>query len=235
MSAPKAPLLALRDEREETIRRLTEAFASDLIDVDEFEHRVDQAHRAGDCEALVALRRDITPVESAHAAPSGEALVLSKPETQTALVVPAAKAKWIVSIMGSTERKGSWRVPKRLRVTSIMGATLIDFREAVLSPGITEVKVLATMGAVEIIVPPTLAVECEGWGIAGAFETLDRFPTVADPDQPLVRIAGLAVAGSVEIQTRLVGESARQARKRTKLERKAREKALAGKEPKQLG
>lgn len=232
MSMQKPALLALRDEREETIQRLTDAFAADLIDVDEFEARVDSAHQASDCQALIALRSDVSPTTSGSDKPASTALVAADPDLQEGLVLAQPKTKWVVAIVGGAERKGRWRVPRKLRVTSVMGGALIDFREAIIAPGITEVKVIAVMGGVEIIVPPTLAVECEGWGIAGAFESLDRYPVVADPGRPLLRITGMAVAGGVEISTRLPGESARQARKRKKKERKARERALSGKSPK---
>lgn len=235
MSEQKPALVAMRDEREETIARLTDAFAADLIDVDEFEDRVDKAHQASDIKALVSLRADVsTPPHTEHAAHTNALQPVNK-SVQEALVLSQPKAKWVLAIVGGAERKGQWRVPKKLRVTSVMGGAVIDFREALMAPGLTEINVMALMGSVEIIVPPTLAVECEGWGIAGAFESLDRFPVVADPERPFLRIKGMAVAGAVEISTRLPGESARQAHKRRKRERKDRQRALAGKTPKRLG
>lgn len=234
MSQQKPSLVALRDEREVTIRMLTDAFAADLFDVDEFESRVDKAHRSDNVEALLVLRKDIEPATGES--PSSTAIVPVDEAAQRALVESQPRSRWAIAIMGGVERRGGWRVPKTMRVGAVMGGAVLDFREARLAPGVSDIKVFACMGGVEVIVPPNLAVECDGIGIMGGFESLDRFPVLVEPDRPLLRITGAALMGGVEISTRLPGESARQAKKRRKKERKAREKALASeKQPKQLG
>ena len=59
-----------------------------------------------------------------------------------------------------------------------------------------------------------------GGAILGSFESVDRSPASPDPERPLLRIKGIATLGSVEIETRLIGETGRQARSREKLRRK---------------
>src|SRR5205085_11347369 len=46
MPAPSAPLVALRDRREQVIAVLTEQFSRDTFELDELERRLDLAHRA---------------------------------------------------------------------------------------------------------------------------------------------------------------------------------------------
>lgn len=226
MAEGKQNLVALRAERERCVDMLSEAFATDLLDVDEFERRVDLAHTADTVHALVSLREDIRGLDTSEA--PKEALVATyDAETQEALALAQAPTGWCVGIMGAAERKGQWRVPKRLRVATIMGGASLDFREAILAPGVSSVHVVACMGGIEVIVPPNLAVECNGIGIMGGFESMERCPAVPDPSRPLLRITGLTMMGGIEITTRLVGESAREARKRRKRERQARKKALA--------
>jgi predicted membrane protein len=65
-----------------------------------------------------------------------------------------------------------------------MGAGRLDFREARMPPGVTEVNILAVMGNVEILVPPELAVETHGFGLMGHFEGLDQAGGDTDPDAP---------------------------------------------------
>jgi hypothetical protein len=224
----KLSLVALKSEREKTIQALTDAFAADLFDVDEFELRVGQAHEAKTREALVHLRSDIEGADGQVAA--NTALTKVDVEAQEALVRAQPDSKWAIALLGGCERKGQWRVPKKLRVGTVMGGCELDFREALVAPGVSEVKVFACMGGVDIIVPPDLNVECEGIGILGAFESSESNGS-ADANRPTIRISGLAVMGGVEISTRLPGESARQAKKRRKQERKALKKS---REPKQL-
>jgi hypothetical protein len=122
--------------------------------------------------------------------------------------------------MSGVERRGQWRVPEKIRVLAVMGGADLDFRDVVLPPGRTQIKILALMGGVQIIVPPNLAVESNGVGIMGGFASVDRAPAVPDPDEPVLEITGVAIMGGFEIATRLPGESERDARKRQKRELK---------------
>ena len=226
--SPKLSLVALKSERDKTIQILTDAFATDLIDVDEFESRVGKAHEAKTREALVYLRSDVEGADGTGVPET--ALAPIDIEAQEALIRAQPASKWAFAVLGGCERKGQWRVPKQLRVTTVMGGCNLDFREALLAPGISEVKIFACMGGVKIVVPPDLNLQCEGVGIMGSFESAQP-GTSSDPNRPTLRISGVAVMGGVEIETRLPGESAREAKKRLKLDRKSLSQK---KPPKQL-
>jgi hypothetical protein len=69
----------------------------------------------------------------------------------------------------------------RLKVLALFGGVLLDFREARLLPGVTEVHVVAVMGGAQLIVPPGedegllskssyLDGKTRGMGPCGAFE-----------------------------------------------------------------
>ena len=224
-------LVALRQRRQVIIDRLTEDFARDVIEVEEFEARVDRAHQASSVAALEKVVADLAPREASAAPISPERALALHPERTSAgaLAANRAESRWAVAVMGGVERKGGWRVPVRLKVVCLMGGAEIDFREVDLPPGVTSVKIFCVMGGAEIIVPPDLAVECEGVAIMGGFESLDRAPRSADPDAPLLRISGLALMGGFTISTRLPGESARDASKRRRRERRELERRqLAG-------
>jgi hypothetical protein len=211
-SESKPALVTLRDHRDRVIDALSEHFARDDLSMDEYEKRVDRAHCATSITALDQLLSDLQPLEE----PS---LALTRPQP-TALDVSRPRRKRVVAIMGGVDRKGQWVVPSELRVTAIMGGVDLDFREALLPPGITEVTVRAIMGGVDIIVPPNVAVEADGFAIMGGFEEMHRAPAAPDPDRPLLRISGFALMGGVDIDTRLPGETWWQARKRVRKERK---------------
>lgn len=218
-----APLVALRRRRQQVIDRLTEDFARDLLDVDEFDDRVTLAHQASSLEALDAIVTDLVPLEK-DAPPVTDSQALRIHPQREIVPYDRPERRWAVAVMGGVERKGSWRVPQRLKVVCVMGGAELDFRDVTLPPGETEVSVVCVMGGAEIIVPPDLAVECDGVAILGGFDHSDRAPARPDPDLPLLRIKGLAFMGGFSISTRLPGESARQARKREKRERHALER-----------
>ena len=106
----------------------------------------------------------------------------------------------ITAIMGAAVRKGTWEPAELVQVISIMGGVELDFRDAVMCDGVTEVEIRTIMGGVKIIVPDDIDVETEGMGIMGGFEHLGH--TSGDPDAPLLRITGFAIMGGVEVKLR---------------------------------
>jgi len=214
----------LRDLRERAVDTLTDSFASDLLDMDEFEQRIDRAHRAKTRAELDELLADLGPSKAALVPTAGAASSAMDSTSHHALTVTSEKtddSRTLVAVLGGVERKGSWRVPARLRTYAILGGAELDLREAVFAPGVHEITIYALMGGVELIVPPSVAIECDGAGILGGFESVNRAPAEPDPDRPLVRVRGVAVLGGVEISTRLPGESKRDARRRYKRQLKA--------------
>jgi hypothetical protein len=204
-------LVSVRDAREKTIAVLSDLFATDKLNLEDFERRVSLVHRASTLaeveEAVSDLQKPDHSVKPVHA--SALVPMSSVPARQTRL-----------AILGGVDRRGSWSAPKRMRIVAVMGGVQLDYREARVPAGVVEVSVFALMGGVHIIVPPELAVEISGSAILGGFEELNRTPAQPDPDRPTLRIHGFAMMGGVSIETRLVGESSGDARRRLRKERK---------------
>jgi hypothetical protein len=135
-------LVALRSRREMVIDALSTHFANEVLDMDEFEQCVDLAHRCTTVAELDELLRDLGP--------AAEMVLVQQVEAaQVAIATRGHRAKRALSVLSSILRKGTWRVPKKLPVVTVMGAV--------------------------------------EW----------------DPDAPLLRIAGVAVMGSLDISKRL--------------------------------
>ena len=212
-AASPAPLVALRDRREQVIAVLTEQYSHDSFELDELERRLDLAHRADSVAALDAVVADLgIAMDSATRAPG--------------TVNAAALATWparkrLTAILGGLERRGAWICPRFVSVTALMGGAEVDLREAELAPGVTEMNIVAIMGGVDLVVPPWLSVEVDATAILGGFEEMHRAPTTPEPGRRILRITGIALMGGVSIETRLPGESRRDAKRRTKRETKA--------------
>ncbi len=204
-------LVALRDRREQVIARLSEGYAADLLDVDELDRRLDLAHGAMTVAELDALVADLAPAPST-------ALV---PAASRAIDDPMrAERKRLRIIMSSIERRGRWSVPRHLDARVFWGSGELDFREASIGPGLTVLDVRVTMANLELILPPWLAIDVDVSSFAGNVEERHRAPREPDPSQPLLRVTGAVRFGNLEISTRLPGETAGDARKREKRERK---------------
>lgn len=193
------------------IAALTDSFAQDLFDVDEFDRRIDLAHRATSIAELDELVKDL--------APSKQTALVPGPSEEMLANWPAKRA--MRAIMGGFEKKGRFNVARKMSVTCFWGGGSLDFREAQFAPGVTELRVFALMGGVEIIVPPWLDVECDGTAIMGGFEEPERGHGEHASGRATLRITGFAMMGGVSVETRLPGESRRDAKRRMKSERKA--------------
>jgi hypothetical protein len=207
----RAAMARVHEARERAIGVLSDGFANDALDVEEFERRVTLAHTSEAVEEIDALIADLpAPAETALAKP----VVTLAPASAD----DRAPAETVYAIFGGVDRRGAWTVPRRWRVVAIMGGGLLDLREARFPTGVIDLEVKAVFGGVQIIVPPGLAVEVSGTAIMGGFQNVNRAPAHPDPDAPLLRIRGVAIMGGVDITMRLPGESEHQAHRRQRLE-----------------
>jgi hypothetical protein len=214
-------LVALRDRREQVIARLTECYASDVLDVDELDRRLDLAHAAITVADLDALIADLAPSP-------GPTTALAPVGARTVIDPNRPESKRLRVLFGSVERRSRWLVPVRLDVRVMFGAAELDFRDASLAPGVTTLEVSVTMASLELILPPWLGIDVDVSSIAGSVEERHRIPAELDPAQPLLRVTGAVRFGSLEIATRLPGETEDDARRRERRERKARRALPAG-------
>jgi hypothetical protein len=215
-------LVPLKRERENVVKVLIDQYAADNLTVEEFEMRLDSAYAASTMEQLEGLLAGL-PVLASQSDAAGI------PSVQRAPAESVREHGFQIAIMGGYEKKGEWTPPRKLQSLAIMGGAGLDFREARMPPGVTEVNILAIMGGAEILVPPGLAVETHGFGFMGGFEGVDQAGVDTDPDAPRLVIRGLAIMGGVEVTVRLPGETARDARQRRKLARKERRRLRQGK------
>lgn len=204
--------------RQRAVDTLMEHFANDVLEMSEFERRLDIANHAGTEMELNKLLDDLPATNLPAPAP------VVVPARGGAPVVVAAdrvsERAYMVSLMGGNSRSGRWIPARSNFAVGVMGGFSLDFREAMLGPGVTEVHVFTLMGGAEIIVPPGMDVEVSGFAFMGGFDHDTDQPIHRSPDRPTLRIKGFAMMGGVGVEVRLPGETPREAKKRRKLERK---------------
>ena len=207
---------ASQETRQRTIDTLCQHFAAETLDNDEFERLVDRAHRVDTVQELRGLVADLPALETVGVPSEEEATQAPAPRVRGHEAHPdlVRDNQIVVGFMSGPSRKGNWIPPRHLWSAAVMGGVELDFREARMGPGVTEISVFAMMGGVEIIVPPDLQVESGGIGIMGAFECSEEVRRVHDPDAPILKINGLAIMGGAEVAVRERGETARDATRR---------------------
>jgi predicted membrane protein len=117
----------------------------------------------------------------------------------------------VYAVLGSTALR-PWEPPATIRLVSVMGSIVLDYREADLPLDVTAVDCDVFLGSVEIIVPPDVDVELTGSVFLGSVETLGvgrlepRHAAAGDgaePEQyerPLLSVDCSGVMGSVEVK-----------------------------------
>jgi hypothetical protein len=206
----------LPEVRESAVQQLCAHYAADTLEAAEFERRLDRAYAAVTVAELHTLLGDLPPLpEAVREAP----YTLARPEN-------VSTRQLAFALMGASERSGAWTPPRHMIAVALMGGVELDYREAHFPAGVSEITCVALMGAVEIVVPPWVRVEVNGIAVMGAFEKGGEGETALEPGSPVLRVGGLATWGAVEITVRLPGESARDARRRLRDERRLKSERL---------
>jgi hypothetical protein len=171
--------MSLEVERERTVQALCSQFAHDRLTLEEVERRLELAQRARSDTELRALLADLPGGAMVPATPSGELALFS-------LAAPgeAPSEQRLLALLSEVKRRGPWTPARRQRVSAILGDAKLDFREALLQPGVTEVECNAILGAITITVPPGVRVECDGNAILGSFGEVGAPPPPRHPPPP---------------------------------------------------
>jgi len=219
---------ALRDA---AVNALAEAFAQDALSVEEFERRVELAHRAETEAELRVLLGDLPSPELRPAVrePSRSPAAGGSPGTELApgterrweLATHVAEQAFVVGVLGGGVRKGRWHPARYNYAIGVLGGVDLDLRECALPPEM-DIRCFTLMGGVSIIVPPDVVVVNSGVGIMGGFDE-DAVEASPPPGAPVIRITGVAVMGGVSVKVRRPGESegdTRRGRREEKRERK---------------
>ncbi len=193
--------MTLEVERERAIQALCAHYAQDQLSTQELEARFERVYRAStESElratliGLPALRADLVVAEGA------------RPELyQVSAEAAALPEKRILAVMSELKRQGPWLAPPRITLRVVMGTVRLDLREAQLPPGGVDIDVLVVMGEAVILLPPGVRSDVDGTAVMG--EWTDRTHPHLDPADPMIRIHGSAIMGTVRAETRLPRES----------------------------
>ncbi len=180
---PTAPTL-LPADRDRAIARLSDAFARDVLPVEEFERRLDAVYRAG---APAELERVLSDLPN------------NMPASQLVLPVDRpTSTQRVRSVLSSVERRGFHDIPSRLELRATLANMELDLRNARFGSGITEISVHALFANIELMLPNGSRIYNEGTGILASFDCGDSELT-NDDDGPIVRVTGWAVASNVAV------------------------------------
>lgn len=180
--------------REFVVDQLKLNFAHDNLEVDEFESRLEQAHQQASKQMLLELVNDLPRLQDEdkkEVAPYEGAVAINTGRVK--------ESSNMVAILSGSERKGVWKPSRSTRAITFLGGTELDYSEAVMPPGVTDLDVVCILGGAEITVPPGMNVDVDCIPILGGVE--NNVDSAEDPNAPTLRIRGFIALGGLEINT----------------------------------
>ncbi|AWL11038.1 uncharacterized protein HMF8227_00542 [Saliniradius amylolyticus] len=182
--------------REEVIDQLIYNYSHGVISAEAFERRLDDAINSEQHQSLKSLVADLELRADSH--------YVQRKETQFtpnyATDRHQQKNQRLLSILGSDERSGQWRVPKEVKLVSILGSIKLDFTDAVFEHQHVTVNINCVLGSETIYVPESVNVVCSMFNVIGSVE--NKVPSMAGRQAPTIYIEGYSVLGSVEIKVK---------------------------------
>jgi hypothetical protein len=185
--APAPAIRASDQDRDAVAQRLQQAFAERRLDDDEFDDRMRAALTARTSADLEKLTTDLPA-----AAPAGSAPAPAAP----------APGRWAVAYKNSVRRGGRWRVPDRFTSLVYKGGGWLDLRAAELTAPVTTVVAVAYKSRIDILVPPGVRVEMDGFGVSKGWSAEEEMEIRLPHDAPTVHVRGIAYKGTIETSTK---------------------------------
>lgn len=192
-----SPIVSLPQVRERTIQQLTQAFAHDLISVEELERRLEHVYQAQSVAETEAIVVDLRSAAATGSLPQPNA---DEPRQSHDQVAPVIVRDRFVAVLSSTSRRGLWSVPHRLDALAVMSDSVIDLTGADLPGDIVDIHVRIVMASMRIIVPANLRVVNRVGAFLANVETDPNLDLAAMvPGSPVIRITGSAMMANLEI------------------------------------
>ena len=186
---PERPpaIRASDQDRDAVVQRLQQAFAERRLDDDEFDERMRAALTARTSADLDRLTGDLPAAAPRAAGPA---------------VGGATPGRWAVAYKNSIRRGGRWRVPERFTSVVYKGGGWLDLRAAELTAPVTTVVAVAYKSRIDILVPPGVRVEMDGFGVSKGWSAEEETEIRLPHDAPTVRVRGIAYKGTIETRTK---------------------------------
>jgi hypothetical protein len=183
-------------DRERAVGVLRSSGANGQLTVEELDERVEAAYAARTRGELDRLVQDL-----------GE----TRDRPADVPVRPGeGGTRWVVSIMGGSDRRGRWRLGRTVTVVNVMGGSDLQLNEAEFAAEVVEMRVFSLMGGSDIWVPDGLDVEVSEFALMGGNDVKVGEPRPGHGG-PLLRLKVISIMG---------GSTIRRGRKKSRAERR---------------
>lgn len=171
-------------DRDRVVAELRRLCADGRLTLDEFSDRVGLVLKARTREEL-----------------EGVAMTLAPSTMGRTVDLPRKRKTRVLGIMCGGIQRGRWRPGERVKTVAFWGGTHLDFRGAEWSGPVVDIKAVAVMGGIEIVVPEGVRVEVHAVPIMGGVDRRIRDVPVL-PGTPVIRVKAVAFWGGVCVRSK---------------------------------
>ena len=185
-------------KQEEIIDILSKNYARDIIELGEFERRVETAHNARSIEELKTLITDL---------PEG---ISGQREKKTGSAEPPfgfrgpssyEEDDQRVAALFSTRRlQGDWHLGKPVMAFSLFGSIKIDLTELQSPPETIEINVFSALSEIKIRVPSCFKIDNSVLPILGDVKEKNRTRSPVPSKTSVLQISGVVLLGDIKIE-----------------------------------
>lgn len=193
VAVPGGHLRASDHDRDQVAEVLNTAFTEGRLSREEHDERLDQLLRAKTFNDLVGLTRDLVV--------AGSPAPVTQPPSASYAIDPStgsSETDRMVAVFSGAERKGRWRVRRRIEAYSVFGGVNLDMREAVFESRVVEIDGIWCFGGLDIKVPEGVEVRNEVMAIFGGSDV--KHVGDPQPGAPVLVIKGVALFGGVSVR-----------------------------------
>jgi len=133
--------------------------------------------------------RQTTPITSDRARTESSSRVGGEPNGR----------RWIVSIFGDITRSGSWPPGRRTSPFALFGDIDLDLRQASIPEGEIEIRAVAPLGNIDVLVPEGAQVDVGGFTLFGSKKVAVGEPPTSGGAASLIRVRGVTLFGSLKV------------------------------------
>jgi hypothetical protein len=167
-------------ERDQAATVLREHCVHGRLTLEEFSARLDELYRVRDDQELAAVLRDLPAAREGG--------------------LHFRRRSWLITLIGSVQRLGPWRVARRIFGFSLLGAPDFDFRQAMIGEAEVRIISFSVVGVLTAIVPAGVDVELHGVGLIGGNDLMTREHVDPAPNGPRIRIWAFALIGGARVR-----------------------------------
>jgi Domain of unknown function (DUF1707) len=179
-ASPAPPL-----DRSAAIAQLTRHATAGELTLDEY----------ADCAAAIAAAATPAQLDAALA-----------PISHDPPVPAPTPGRTLVGVLGGTDQRGRWRLPRRLRILAVFGGVSASLGSAQVEAPISTITVLAVFGGVSLTAPLGVSVQLSGASLLGG-KSDKRPPGPPLPGSPVIHVRAYTLLGGVSIERAKRGET----------------------------